>query len=217
MASEEDKYPKMRAKLGVLDELKFKLSIKGETSDPESVTPKARFMVTEVKTGISVCLPMVMESGVATVVIPTLPGVLKENTDYIGSVEVIVGKLWFNPTTIRLVFESDIEVESMPIFSEKPELQGTLLKEEEEVIEDFSDIIKPSARPVKSKPAILPTEFESSLLKGVLFTENTPRSQPQPVKAKPAEQKKILPNPNQEKMKKSLKSMISDAWNELEE
>ena len=116
----EQKIPRMAVKLGEVNELKFRLSIKGSTSDPEAREPKVRFMVTETKTGLSVCFPMeVKEEGVVKVMIPSLPGIFRENTEYTGNVEVIVGSRWFNPTTVGLVFEQDMEVEASPVLSEQ--------------------------------------------------------------------------------------------------
>lgn len=204
-----NKIPKMRVKLGELNELKFKLSIKGSTSDPDAIEPKIRFLITEKQTGMSVCLPMEMNEGLVKVTLPNLPGVFRENSEYTGNVEVIVGSRYFNPTTVGLVFEREMEVEAAPIFSEESrqlsveELQEKKPQYESE--DELSSVIKPN--PTKSVKG-----FDETMMKSVIFTEKQVQK---PVIAIP--KKPIVVNATMQKTKNYLKAMIAEAWEELEE
>lgn len=212
----ETKIPKMRVKLGEQNELKFMLSIKGSTSDPAATQPKIRFMITEAKTGMSVCFPMErLEEGTVGVTIPGLQGVFQEGADYTGQVEVIVGNRWFNPATVGLVFEKEMEVEAAPILTEETKVAVEDLQESAspEGEDEFSAVIKPTPKPVKQKSVV----NESALL-DVLFSEEKPKpvAKPAPPSQKPAPtpQKKTV-DPSLTKMKNSLKSMISEAWSDI--
>jgi hypothetical protein len=216
--TEQTKIPKMRVKLGEQNELKFMLSIKGSTSDPAATQPKIRFMITEAKTGMSVCFPMErLEEGTVGVTIPGLQGVFREGADYTGQVEVIVGNRWFNPTTVGLVFEKEMEVEAAPILTEETKVAVEDLQESaglgEETEDEFSAVIKPTPKPVKKPSAV----NEGALL-DVLFSEENPKPKPSP-KAPAIPQKAVAKpvDPSVAKMKNHLKSMISEAWSELEE
>jgi len=214
--TEQTKIPKMRVKLGEQNELKFMLSIKGSTSDPAATQPKIRFMITEVKTGMSVCFPMErLEEGTVGVIIPDLQGVFREGTDYTGQVEVIVGNRWFNPTTVGLVFEKEMEVEAAPILTEETKVAVEDLQESAGFGEEdeFSAVIKPAPKPAKKQPVV----NEGALL-DVLFSEEKSKTKPvsTPSPKAPAPQKPQTPvDPSVMKMKNSLKSMISEAWSDI--
>lgn len=199
-----NKTPKMRVKLGELNELKFKLSIKGSTSDPDATEPRVRFLVTEKQTGISICLPMELNEGLVKVTLPNLPGIFRENSEYTGNVEVIVGSRYFNPTTVGLVFERDMEVQAAPIFSEEnhplavEELQEGKPQPEHE--DEFSSVIKPEPKKFVKGSG----KFDETMMKGVIFTEKQV-------------QKPVVLNASMQKTKNYLKSLIEEAWEELEE
>lgn len=212
--TEQTKIPKMRVKLGEQNELKFMLSIKGSTSDPTATQPKIRFMVTEAKTGMSVCFPMErLEEGLVGVTLPALNGVFKENAEYTGQVEVIVGNRYFTPTTVGLVFEKEMEVEAAPILTEETKVAVEDLQESaglgEETENEFSTVIKPTPKPEKKRPVV----NEGALL-DVLFSEEKPKAKPAFTPSPKTPVTKPI-NPSVAKMKNSLKSMISEAWGDI--
>lgn len=200
--------PKMRVRLGEDNELRFSLSIKGSISDATAAKPKVRFMVTETKTGTSICFPMEnLGEGTMGVKIPNIPHIFKEGIEYLGQVEVIVGNRWFAPTTVGLVFERELKVEATPILSESP--QETPREEEEE--EEFSSFIKPEPKAATKR---------SSLVEGmaldILFSEK-PIQQASVTPPSPQVQAPVKKpvNLGLQKIKNNLKSMINEAWNEM--
>lgn len=226
MTEQTTNIPKMRFKLGELNELKFMLSIKGSTSDQAAAQPKIRFLVTEAKTGMAMCFPMEkLEEGVVGVNIPALVGVFQEGADYTGQVEVIVGNRWFNPTTIGLVFEREMKVEAVPILTEEnqkkimvEELQENLKPEQED--DGFSGVIRSEAQASElTKPKF---QVNQEAL-GVLFSEpklhrsksTAPNSNAKSLSKKPSSS--LSSFGNQQQLKNRLKSMIFEACSELEE
>jgi len=218
----ETKIPKMKVRLGEENELKFSLSIKGSTSDASATQPRIRFMVTETKTGTSVCFPMSkLEEGTMGVTIPDLPHVFKEGAEYTGQVEVIVGNRWFNPTTVGLVFEREMKVEAAPLLEEEtnPRLRVEDLQEALEGSEgedEFASFIKPEPTPAKKKSH---APLDEEMARGVLFTEK-PLVPAKPARAPSVAVQTPVKKPMDsglQKVKNNLKSMISEAWDELAE
>lgn len=210
--AEQTKIPKMRVKLGEQNELKFMLSIKGSTSDPATAQPKIRFMITEAKTGMSVCFPMErLEEGTVGVNIPAINGIFKEGVEYAGQVEVIVGNRYFTPTSIGLVFEKEMEVEAAPILTEETKVAVEDLQEAVEPEEEFMTVIKKPELP-KAKPK--PVVHEGAAL-DILFSEPAPVKRKAPASVKTPAPQKPQADPSVTKMKNRLKSMISEAWSDI--
>lgn len=193
----------MRVKLGESNELKFMLSIKGSTSDPNAAHPLIRFMVTETKTGMSLCFPMQnIDENMVGVTIPDIPAIFREDADYTGKVEVIVGNRYFTPTQVGLVFEREMEVEAAPMLAE-----ADYVPEAEEP-EEFDAVIKPS----RGAPV------SSTLARSIVFNEKKTVVQAPPVAApRPAPKKPVAPvDPKKQQLKNKLKSLLVESWNELE-
>jgi hypothetical protein len=194
----------MKLKLNKPNELKFSLAIEGISSDSEDSEPtKARFLITESKTGMSVAFPMSLsENGTLAVNVPSLSQVFQEGSDYTGEVEVIVGNRIFNPTTVQLEFRKEIVVTATPVLTED-------VDEEESV--DVDAVIKPQA-PSAPKKAQAPINEKVAL--DALFTA---RSRPvvQPAPVKPEVKKRVL-SPEQQATKNELKSLIAEAWVDFE-
>jgi len=206
--TEQTKIPKMRVKLGEQNDLKFMLSIKGSTSDPTTVQPTLRFVITDAKTGISVGFPMKqLEGDIVGVIIPDLQGLFQEGVDYTGQLEVIVGSRWFNPVTVGLVFEREVKVEAVPILTKGTKVSVEDLQEAVGAEDEFSSIIKPTSKPN-------PVVNERELL-DVLFTDKKETKIQSAPQSQPARKRSIL-NPRLAKLKKNLKTLISEAWCELE-
>ena len=202
-----NKNPKLKVKLGEQNELKFRLTIKGTTSDPGATKPQIRFSVTETKTGISIGLPMVnLEEGLVGVTIPDLPQMFQEGVEYTGNVEVVVGSRWFNPASVGLVFERDMQVQASPL---QEETDGVPT----ENIDEFASVIKPetsSSRLASSKG------FSETAARDALFSEHHQQAQTVPQSPLPTPTKALL-TPKLQDAKKVLKGLLTEAWADFEE
>lgn len=187
----------MRVELGKPNELKFMLSIKGSTSDPNAVQPTIRFLVTEQKSGLSMCFPMERkDDGMVSVTLPDMPDVFKETAEYVGQVEVIVGGRYFTPTKVGLLFERPMMIEAKPVLSDQDESEPETLEE----------LIQPEA--------ILGGGFD---IRNVAFSDKPKRVAPPPSAPKPSPAPARPLRPEAQKLKTKLKSLLVEAWNELEE
>lgn len=180
MTESQNKLPKIRVKLGKPNELKFELSVKGSTSDPEASQPKIRFLISEAKGGPALSLPMSrVKEGVWAVNIPPVPGVLREDGEYTGLVEVIVGNMWFNPTTVGLVFEQEVEVLAAPLLEEDQKTPVLEEAQEDEGEEAFLSVLKKTA---PKKTMKLNEGATLDILFGAFKTEEEEQPAPPPKK-----------------------------------
>jgi hypothetical protein len=165
-------------------------------------------MITEAKTGMSVGLPMKrLEEGTVGVIIPDMQGMFQEGVDYTGQLEVIVGSRWFNPVTVGLVFERDVKVEATPILSKETKAAVKPIQEAVGAENKPSPVINPTPKP---KSMVNEKALLNALFSDKKRTKIQPGTQPQLVRKQPPL------NPKLAKLKNNLKSMITEAWNELE-
>lgn len=136
----------LKLNLGEENEIEFSLSIKGNSTDKTKIQPELRFLVTEIDTGNSWVFPLESkENGIVGVKIPS-EEIFKENIQYSGKVEVIVAGRYFNPTTVMLQFEKNIEIVANPILKEIKKND----KETDPDIEEFSENILNNSEMIKS-------------------------------------------------------------------
>ncbi len=139
----------MHVNFGESSELKFMLSIKGSTSDPNISRPNVRFMITENQSGFSVCFPMKSnDDGTVGVTIPDLPHVFREDRTYNAKIEVIVGSKYFVPANMELVFERPMQVAVAPA-------EGCNVTNKHALdIEDFLHPETPKAKTQSTRPRL---------------------------------------------------------------
>ena len=108
---------KLELKLNEDNELSFRLSIEGTVSDPQLASPKFRFTITELdnsngETGW--IFPAKKEADdIVTVSIPApLKSGFKANRVYKGTLEVILGRLYFSPAEMQLEFSTPLEIQA---------------------------------------------------------------------------------------------------------
>jgi len=86
-------------------EIMFKLSVRGSTSDMSNITPTIRFLISEKQGSIAVGLPAKpTENGHVVVVIPPLKALFSESKEYVGKLEIIIGRKYFAPTSMNIRF-----------------------------------------------------------------------------------------------------------------
>lgn len=217
----EQKLPKMRVKLGELNELQFSLSIKGSTSDPSSTKPRIRFLVSEIgnEEGITYSFPVAdFEEGILKVNIPPLQNVFDAKKEYLGKIEVRLGNRWFEPSQVILLFEQDIKIESEPLVEETTKKEHPY---QDNVLLDilFSPRESSTIKEVKHAPVEASTVNSSDIATSVIQTKTAPQiqsksfsdilSKPLPVSLLAAKEKN--------KTKSQLKQMITEAWTALEQ
>lgn len=105
---------KLELKLNEDNELSFKLSIEGTVSDPELASPRFRFTVTEMGEERGWIFPARKEADdIVTVSIPApLKAGFKSGRVYKGTLEVILGRLYFSPAEVQLEFATPLEIQA---------------------------------------------------------------------------------------------------------
>lgn len=166
---------KLDLKLNDDNELSFKLSIEGTVSDPELASPRYRFTITELgEEEKGWIFPARKEADdIVTVSIPApLKSGFKAKRVYKGTLEVILGRLYFSPAELQLEFSTPLEIqaeiasasgvkaqESKPLLSEEsPSAEPSALREEndmydeEEILSVISEEKKAAPPPRKTAP-----------------------------------------------------------------
>jgi len=166
---------KLDLKLNDDNELSFKLSIEGTVSDPELASPRYRFTITELgEEEKGWIFPARKEADdIVTVSIPApLKSGFKAKRVYKGTLEVILGRLYFSPAELQLEFSTPLEIqaeiasatglktqEPKPLLSEEsPSAEPSALREkndmydEEEILSVISEEKKAAPPPRKTAP-----------------------------------------------------------------
>jgi hypothetical protein len=167
-------------------EIEFKLSVQGNTNIP-NVKPVFRFIISEAdneNSPFSIALPAYSIADGVKIIIPLLKGVLVENKDYVGNLEIILGNRYFSPANLQIGFFSSLE-----IIAEAVVKNGT---------EDI--VVKPKNQTVINE--------DNKILNSLNFDEKeTTEPQPEPVKIKSVPQK----SKTSKIYKQSLKNILKDA------
>jgi hypothetical protein len=101
---------KLKLKISEENEIGFKINIK--SSESEMSTPNIRFVITETKTGRGWTFKAKKDKDNALVTIPSMKGVVQENQQYNGKLEVILGARYFAPTEVDVNFVEPLKVEA---------------------------------------------------------------------------------------------------------
>jgi hypothetical protein len=144
-------------------EIRFKIKIEGSIDELDSNQSLVRFTLTEEKSGkgwIFNTNKSDESSGASkdevSITIPTLKGMVAENTDYSGKLEVILGQHYFTPTEMGIEFKEPLKVEASVAKISKTSSVKTqapeIIKEEDNKKE------KESATPFVIKSEVLPVE-----------------------------------------------------------
>jgi hypothetical protein len=147
-------------------ELGFNLSIEGKTSDVDSTKPDIRFIVKEQASNRAVMFDNIKhENGTATVTLPGGNSLFSEGKDYVGSLEVILGRHYFVATKVDLEFVEPLKVEASIVMKNsqgEQMLKETQEAEEEEPLKVQAAITTTKSSTLNERPE--PEEEEETVL-----------------------------------------------------
>jgi len=134
--------PKVELRLNEENELSFKLSIEGTTSDPKS-KPKFRFLITDFGSDKGIVYPCVKEpNDVIKVLIPGLRENYNANKKYLGKLEVILGSLYFTPTELLISFKEPLKIKAAPVTVVSSAKDKNLIAKPSQTMEDVPEEIE---------------------------------------------------------------------------
>jgi len=181
--------PKLNLNLNEENELAFKISIEGSSSDIGATKPRFRLLVTESENGHGMVYPA--EQGDDGNVIVRLPSTetFLEETNYRGKLEVILGNHYFVPTEVDIEFIRPLKVEAVVVTN-----KGGSLREEKAKHESAEPSVSVSTVEVRNKKSIRETPNpESTMQKPKKRTWN---------ELTEAEKKKVIAFRKEQKLKK---------------
>lgn len=166
----------MKLKFGEVNELSFSYSIKGMVSEKLNSEKQIRFFLTNNENNNHVFKVETLTNGQAKVLIPANSS-LKENIEYQGVLEVILGNRIFHPLVLPIVFEAPIEIKA-ELVAETPMPQD--IDEEQKISTDIDQSVLKEAifserkKQVENQPAPKPTPRpkvspEKEYLKNLIF------------------------------------------------
>lgn len=115
--------PKLNLNLNEENELAFKISIEGSSSDIGATKPRFRLVVSEQDNGWGMIYPAEQgDDGNVVVRLPSTENFLEE-TNYRGKLEVILGNHYFVPTEVDIEFTRPLKVEAVVITNKSSTLR----------------------------------------------------------------------------------------------
>ena len=143
--------PKLSLNLNEENELAFKISIEGSSSDIGATKPRFRLLVSEHgKEGGMVYPAETSEDGSVVVRLPSTE-TFSEEVDYRGKLEVILGNHYFVPTEVDIEFIRPLKVEAVVVTKN----HSSLREEKENGSRELSDTsVSVSSVVVRNKKGI---------------------------------------------------------------
>lgn len=188
---------KLTLKLDEANDLNFQFKVQGTSSEPNASSIQFRFVVLEQDnpSAIGYIFPVTAkeEDGTITVSIPATKDIFKENTSYLGKVEVIIGTRLLVPTTMELEFVRSLAVEVTRI---PPKIQKP---DDRRSIEDLLPELEEENPPIRENKPRLVTMTKSQLQALIMESKKNKSTAPQ-----------VTTSP----MKTSLKDLMKSALND---
>lgn len=181
---------KISLKLDETNELKFKISIQGNVSEPNATKPLIRMIMNEKDNDNSfgfVFKVSSVEDETLVFKIPILSGVARVGVPYEAKIEVLLGSRLFIPMTMEINFTKNMSVEVSPIKEAETK--------EVDVLEILSEVESAKSPNIEKKKIKLTKSELEKLLKEAK------------TKAKPPEVKKTT---TKDELKSLLKSSIME-------
>lgn len=160
---------KLELKLHEDNELSFKLSIEGTVSDPELAAPRFRFTVTELGEETGWIFPARKEADdiVSVTISAPMKAGFKANKVYKGTLEVILGRLYFSPAEVQLEFATPLEIQA----------EITTASNSKSILE------KVATKTPSSKPTLSAEDYDEDEISSVIADERkAPRAPAGPVR-----------------------------------
>jgi hypothetical protein len=210
--------PKLQFNLDEENELSFKISIEGSSSDIGSTTPKMRFLVSEKETGKGWVFPTDRsDNGTVNVRIPPGEDVFLETKTYTGKLEVILGNHYFVPTEVDIEFKKPLKVEaSMVKKKQTPVMREHQGYEDEEYGTQphvQSSLVHRTARkrPAKRSWNDLTLEEQKKLKKLLMQKQNSSLRKVKVQEEKQKRQQAGQRKKQEHALKEQLKNLMSDS------
>lgn len=141
--------PKLNLNLNEENELAFKISIEGSSSDIGATKPRFRLVVSEQDNGWGMVYPAEQgDDGNVIVRLPSTENFLEE-TNYRGKLEVILGNHYFVPTEVDIEFTRPLKVEAVVITN-----KSSTLREEKAQKEPVQTSVSVSTVEVRNRKGI---------------------------------------------------------------
>lgn len=155
--------PKVSLNLNEENELAFRISIEGSSTDIESTKPKFRFVVTEQGKGTGMFYPAnESEDGYVTARLVD-QGLYSEEKKYQGKLEVFLGNHYFVPAEVDIEFIRPLKVEGAVVTNKSSATNS--LREEKETIEKEKPLAVSAVEIRNSSKSKSPVRNESVKLK----------------------------------------------------
>lgn len=140
------------------NEIGFQLRIEGSDKDISSSKPIIRFTLTESSTGRGWIFPTTKTDDGVSVVIPEMKGIISENKDYQGKLEIVLGGRYFEPTIVDINFIEPLKVEAAVATIKKHSNSKVL----EEVATNKSNVEQAKELTVESKVKVASVKKETA-------------------------------------------------------
>ena len=219
--------PKLSLNLNEENELAFKISIEGSSTDIGATKPKFRLLVSESENGHGMVYPAEQnEDGSVVVRLPSTETFLEE-TNYRGKLEVILGNHYFVPTEVDIEFIRPLKVEAVVITNKGNSLREEKAKQEASepsvsvsTVEvrnkkKIQEALKPQPKPISKPRKRTWADLSESEKKKVIAYRKEQKlkklRQQKLQEQKKAQAKKLAEQKAEQKLKEQLKDLMSSS------
>lgn len=217
---------KLTLNLNEQNELAFKISIEGSSSDIESTKPKVRFLVNEEGKEAGWVYPTKKSNdGFIVVNIPN-SDVFSEDKNYTGKLEVILGNHYFVPTEVDMEFIKPLKVEAAVVTANRSNINEAAATQNQNKpvmvttntvqVRSHNKIEEAPKKPLRKRPRKRKwedlTEAEQRQVKRALLQKK--KTQLRRAKLAEQKQKKVAAAKRakqEESLKEQLKNLMSDS------
>jgi hypothetical protein len=158
--------PTLELNLSEENEIGFKLKIEGSDKEIGSSKPNIRFLLSEEETGKGWIFSTDKTEDGVSITIPPMKGLISENKNYSGKLEIILAGRYFTPTEVNIDFIEPIKVEAaFSVIKKNGSTSNKILEEDNST----KKVLNASSEPEFS----IESEIDSIITKPSNKTNNT--------------------------------------------